>query len=171
MRVFIDFEASSLNKKSYPIEVGWVFEHGEGEAHLIRPAQGWTDWDPTAEAVHGISRSELERAGEPHEKVCARLIELFASNAVFCSAPSWDGHWLSMLLRAAGRPRHLLRMRDTEETFAEAVRERLGPGADEALVAAAVAQARERAEAQPVAHRALEDARREWAIWRRLQPG
>ena len=25
MRVFLDFEASSLGKKSYPVEVGWVF--------------------------------------------------------------------------------------------------------------------------------------------------
>ena len=26
MLVFLDFEASSLGKRSYPIEVGWVFE-------------------------------------------------------------------------------------------------------------------------------------------------
>jgi hypothetical protein len=37
MRVFLDFEASSLGKNGYPIEVGWVFEDGACEAHLIRP--------------------------------------------------------------------------------------------------------------------------------------
>ena len=40
MLVFLDFEASSLGKRSYPIEVGWVFEDGRSEAHLIRPAPG-----------------------------------------------------------------------------------------------------------------------------------
>ena len=45
MRVFLDFEASSLSKDSYPIEVGWAGEDGSTEAHLIRPAPDWTDWD------------------------------------------------------------------------------------------------------------------------------
>jgi hypothetical protein len=49
MHVFLDFEASSLAKDSYPIEVGWVFEGGTGaESWLIRPAPDWTDWDPNA---------------------------------------------------------------------------------------------------------------------------
>ena len=51
MIVFLDFEASSLSDDSYPIEVGWVFEDGRTEAHLIRPAPAWTDWDPAAEAI------------------------------------------------------------------------------------------------------------------------
>jgi hypothetical protein len=40
MIVFLDFEASSLARHSYPIEVAWVFEDGASEAHLIRPAPG-----------------------------------------------------------------------------------------------------------------------------------
>lgn len=34
MLVFLDFEASSLGKRSYPIEVAWVVEDGRSEAHL-----------------------------------------------------------------------------------------------------------------------------------------
>jgi hypothetical protein len=168
MRVFLDFEASSLGKKSYPIEVGWVFEHGREAEFLIRPAPAWTDWDLDSEAMHGISREQLLREGTPHEEVCERLVEMFKGNLVYASSPPWDGRWLSMLLRAAGRPRHLLRLRDTEETFAEAARARLGAKADEAAVAEIVAMARAIVEAQPATHRALADARREWAIWREV---
>lgn len=172
MRIFLDFEASSLDDRlSYPIEVGWVDEAGDGEAHLIRPAPAWTDWDASAEATHGISRAVLERDGEPHEAVCERLIALFEGNTVHCSAPSWDGHWLSMLLRASGKPRHLLRMRDTSEVFEAAARERLGAEAPASELEAVIAAARAVAEAGPVAHRALADARREWEIWRTILAG
>lgn len=171
MRVFLDFEASSLNKDSYPVEVGWVLEDGTGEAHLIRPAPGWTDWDDTAEAMHGLSRSRLQRDGVPHDVVCARLIELFRDNLVHASAPSWDGHWLSMLLRAADQPRHLLRLTDTEDAFVAAAQARLGPQAGAGTVAEAIAAARAVVEARPVAHRALADARREWEIWVELGGG
>ena len=55
MLAFLDFEASSLAKDSYPIEVAWVFEDWASEAHLIRPAARWTDWDTGAERMHGFS--------------------------------------------------------------------------------------------------------------------
>ncbi len=171
MRVFLDFEASSLSKRSYPIEVGWVAEDGAGEAHLIRPAPGWTDWDASAEAVHGISRGQLNNEGEPHEAVCARLIELFEGNLVHAGAPSWDGHWLSMLLRGAGKPRHLLRLADTEAAFVAAARDRLGQGAVEVAIADLIARARAKVDGTPAAHRALEDARRDWRIWREIRGG
>lgn len=165
MRVFLDFEASSLNSKlSFPIEVGWVLEDGSGEGHLIRPVPQWTDWDPSAEAMHGLSRDTLQREGEDVATVCDRVVTLFAGNAVYCSAPSWDGHWLSMLLRAAGRPRHLLRMADTEVAFDEAARQVVASD-DEAAIARLVARARSTAETWPVAHRAEADARREWRVW------
>ena len=53
---FLDFEASSLGKQGYPIEVAWVLSNGEEESHLIRPDPTWTDWDLKAEAIHGIAR-------------------------------------------------------------------------------------------------------------------
>lgn len=169
MRVFLDFEASSLSKKdSYPIEVGWVFEDGRETAYLIRPASAWTEWDTAAEAVHGISRETLMREGTPHDVVCDRLIAALSDHVIYASSPSWDGHWLSMLLRGAGRPRHLLRLRDSEEAFVEAARRRLGAAADVAAVEEAIAQARTAVEIEPASHRALADARREQRIWLKL---
>jgi hypothetical protein len=171
MAVFLDFEASSLGRRGFPIEIAWVFETGEGEAHLIRPAAGWTDWAADAEAVHGIPRALLERQGRPAEEVARRAVEVLAGHRLYASAPSWDGKWLSRLLRAGGLPRHALRLRSTGEAWAEAV--------DGALEAAGVppeerprlrseilAEARRAAIALPPAHRAAEDARRELALWR-----
>lgn len=169
MLAFLDFEASSLNKDSYPIEVGWVTEDGSGETHLIRPAPGWTDWDEDAVAIHHITRGQLEREGEAHGTVCDRLIQLFETRPVFVSAPSWDGHWLSMLLRAAGHQRHLLRFRDSDEAFAEAAEARLGQGATPEEVEALVARVRAQVEEEPPTHRALSDARREWSIWQAIR--
>jgi hypothetical protein len=167
MVAILDFEASSLSDDSYPIEVGWVLDDGSGEGMLIRPAPGWLEWDEAAAAIHGITRAELARDGVPYDQVCARIIGLFdAGHVLYASAPSWDGHWLSMLLRAAGRPRHLIRLRDTDELLIAAARARLGPGAADAEVAARIAEARACIETAPPAHRALADARREWAVWR-----
>ncbi len=100
MLVFLDFEASSLGKRSYPIEVGWVFEDGRSEAHLIRPAPEWTDWDAQAEAVQHIPRDLLLREGAPHDVVAQRMIEALEGHDLLASAPSWDGKWLSALLRS-----------------------------------------------------------------------
>lgn len=170
MTVFLDFEASSLGRRGFPIEIAWVFETGEGESHLIRPAADWTEWAASAEAVHGIRRALLEHEGRPVDEVARRAVEALAGHRLYASAPSWDGQWLSRLLRAGGLPRHALRLRSTDEALAEA--------ADEALGAAGVppeqrlrlrddilAEARRAAEAVPPAHRAAEDARRELVLW------
>src|SRR5690606_41951734 len=74
MLVFLDFEASSLSERSYAIEVGWVFADGREEDHLIRAAPEWTDWDPSAEAIHGISRNELLERGRDHTAVAQRMV-------------------------------------------------------------------------------------------------
>lgn len=167
--LFLDFEASSLSKDSYPIEVGWVFEDGSGDAALIRPVAAWTEWDELAEAIHHISRETLWREGQPVDAICARLIAFSQTLTLLASAPSWDGHWLSMLLRGAGRPRHLIRLEDTEIAFTAAARARLGAMATDDAVAALIASARALVDAQPPGHRALSDARREWQIWRTIE--
>ena len=99
MLVFLDFEASSLGKHSYPIEVAWVFADGPCEAHLIRPAPDWTEWDSASEAVHGIARGLLLTDGEPHDGVARRMVERLAGHDLLASAPSWDGKWLSVRRR------------------------------------------------------------------------
>ena len=54
IKVFLDFEASSLSDRSHLIEVAWVFQDGRSEDHLIAPALAWNDWDDIAETVHGM---------------------------------------------------------------------------------------------------------------------
>jgi hypothetical protein len=120
MIAFLDFEASSLAEDSYPIEVGWVFEDGNREVHLIRPAPSWTDWDPEAENLHGISREVLLAQGRPHEVIARRVIDRLGDHDVYASAPSWDGKWLSVLFRSAGLPRHAMRLKHTRDAEREA---------------------------------------------------
>jgi hypothetical protein len=153
--VFLDFEASSLSKHSYPIEVAWVFETGEGESHLIRPEANWTDWDESAAAIHGISRAKLQSQGEAADAVSHRLVEALQGHELYASAPSWDGKWLSMLLRAGGFPRHLMKLAASRDAYLAAA------GGDEAVVTAV----RATIETEPVEHRALPDAQRDRQIW------
>jgi hypothetical protein len=172
MRVFLDFEASSLRKNGFPIEVGWVFEDDASENHLIRPAPGWCEWDPQAEAIHGIPRDRLLAEGTPHDVVARRMVELLSPHALYASAPSWDGKWLSLLLRSAGLPRHALRLRDTEDAQFESASEILCaafPGEDPTpRILTIMAEVREEGESRPVRHRAVADAREELRRWREV---
>jgi hypothetical protein len=171
--VFLDFEASSLSEQSYPIEIGWVFADGRSESHLIRPAPRWDDWDAAAEAVHGISRAELLAGGEPHDAVARRMVEALAGHDLYASAPSWDGKWMSALLRAAGLPRHALRVSGTDALLRETARAILAPVLSaetlrqevESLLTLADVRQRETAPA----HRALADAQDERLRWLNLR--
>jgi hypothetical protein len=169
MRVFIDFEASSLRKNGFPVEVGWVFEDGRPEGHLIRPAPGWSDWDASAEAIHKIPRQRLEREGTPHGDVARRMVEALSGHDLFASAPSWDGKWLSLLLRAAGFPRHSLRLRDSEIAQAEAAAALLDglltPGEAAGAIREIIGEVREAAERTAPRHRAVDDAEGERQRW------
>lgn len=172
MRAFLDFEASSLSDESYPIEVGWVFEDGAAETWLIRPAAAWTDWDAGAEAIHHISRGQLEAEGAAHDEVARRILETLGAHDVYVSAPSWDGKWLSVLLRAAGLPRHAMRLKDSEEAFRQAAAEILEPVVGQDVLEAQTAQAVDTARrliSKPPAHRALPDARQELGLWLEVQ--
>ncbi|MEC3950171.1 3'-5' exonuclease [Sphingobium sp. HWE2-09] len=169
MLVFLDFEASSLSKRSYPIEVGWVFEDGQAEAYLIRPAPDWTDWDGEAEAIHHIARERLLEEGTPHDVVATHMVEALDGRDLLASAPSWDGKWLSALLRAAGLPRHRLRLRDSDDAMRETAESILRPVLPPDRLAASVGDIIAEVEAlvrvNTPAHRALEDARAERAQW------
>lgn len=70
---------------------------------LIRPAENWADdaWDPAAEALHGLSRRKLERAGLAPQAVCEAMNDALADAAVYSDAPDWDGFWLYRLYEAA----------------------------------------------------------------------
>lgn len=169
MRAFLDFEASSLGKRGVPIEVAWVFEDGQAESHLIRPAPGWDDWSAEAEAIHHIPRDQLLREGTPHDVVAQRMVEALTGHRLFASAPSWDGKWLSALLRAAGVPRHTLRLTATEaarkETVAQIIAPHIGAAALDDMVEEILTLVDIRARDGDPAHRALADARVEQLHW------
>lgn len=173
--VFLDFEASSLGKKSYPIEVAWVFASGGEETHLIKPAPSWTEWSAESEAIHHLTRERLIAEGEVHDKVARRMLDVLSGHALYATAPSWDGQWLSRLLRGAGLPRHALRLQDTdlahEEAITRILQEASVPESELASLAKVIlAQARQKDEADgDPAHRALADARRELRVWRDVQ--
>lgn len=171
MRVFLDFEASSLADDSYPIEVGWVFEDGAVESHLIRPNPDWLDWDDEAQALHGISREQLLREGASAQAVANRILQTLSAHRVYASAPSWDGKWLSVLLRGGGLPRHAMRLIDTAEAHREAVAEVFlgGPAQDIEGLARRLADAALAGFEAPPRHRALDDAQRELALWREIR--
>ena len=172
MKVFLDFEASSLSDRSYPVEVAWVFQDGRSESHLIRPATEWTDWDDEAEAIHGITRERLVSEGQPHDDVAARMVEALGGHDLFASAPSWDGKWLSVLLRGAGLPRHELRLRDTDEALRATAVEILQvvlPRARLDIEAHALVVAANAGKQPHPAHRALPDAQGEYETWCRLR--
>lgn len=170
MRAFIDFEASSLGRHGYPIEVAWVFEDGGSESFLISPIEAWTDWDPSAEAIHGISREQLINEGMATDVVAKRLVDSLQGHEVFASAPSWDGKWLSALLRSAGLPRHAVRLADTDAALMELAAALLAPFLPSSDIHRATRKiladtAKQFVDRQPV-HRALPDAQLERERWR-----
>jgi hypothetical protein len=97
------------------------------------------------------------------------MVERLSGHALYASAPSWDGKWLSALLRAAGRPRHSLRLRDTEEARQEAITELLdgllGPEELDATLTEILKQAAAFGKGLIASHRALADAGQERQIW------
>lgn len=106
--LFLDIEASSLRRGSFPIEVGvaWISIVDIGSrAELIKPAPNWnrSSWSPESEAVHGISRRELASRGRPAEEVAEWLLnEIKRSDTVISDAASYDQRWLDLLLATVG---------------------------------------------------------------------
>ena len=170
LNIFLDFEASSLGRNGFPIEVGWAAADGSEEGYLIRPAPGWEEWADSAERVHGIPLERLLREGTSHAVVARRMLQALEGHVLYASAPSWDGQWLSKLLRAAGLPRHALRLRDTEEALrssAAAILEAAGVpvGSRRDIVEDILGAASLAKRGEVPAHRALNDARRELQLW------
>lgn len=158
MIVFLDFEASSLSKHSYPIEIAWVFEDGRSRSFLIRPHPGWTDWSDDAEKIHGITRERLQQEGSNVELVAREAVSELSGNDLYATSPSWDGKWLSALLRGGGMPRHTLRLRKSDDLFVEAASTVLEGLIGEIDVTALVADVIAQSEPSNPVHRALPDA-------------
>lgn len=183
---FLDFEASSLAEGSFPIEVAWVDQSGQGERYLIRPAPDWTDWSGEAEMLHGIGRHELTRHGTPPVQVARRVVKVLAADGalVFSDSPQFDGRWLHRLLGVAGitTPLPVLHIARLYGHACEPLRQALpapdAPAYRDAqervrnLVREIVARAEEAEALRPrVQHRALPDAESLWRTWRLVQQG
>ncbi len=100
---FIDFEASSLNTDSYPIEVAWNYPDGSVESHLINPdfIEDWSDWDAHAQCnIHGIDREDLRKEGKDPNWVCDRMREALGSTILHSDGAEFDGFWLSRLFES-----------------------------------------------------------------------
>ena len=191
MILFLDFEANSLLPGSFPIEVAWVDETGQGESYLIRPHEEWLDeaggnpgWSAASAAIHGIGLEALMTEGVPAEQVARRAAEVLCrSDVLACSDnPGFDGGWLETLLDA-GRLRPSSALVDVRQAYAWACRplralfppgptssaeeaeQRFGNLAREIIAGAVAAEAlRPR-----VHHRALPDAESLWRTWRAVR--
>lgn len=169
MRAFLHFEASSLGRHGFPIEVAWVFENGSEETHLICPAPGWTDGDPAPQTLPTISRDRLGIDGAPAETVARRLVHQLGDHDVYATAPPWDGKWLRVLLRSAGLPRRALQLFDTDVGLLEMASAILAPSLPSSAIPRAtrriLAAASARFAGRPPVHRALPDAKIERERW------
>jgi len=172
---FIDCEASSLHRGSYPIEVGWATvsvirggQPGAGgwadglayittESHLIKPPREWDpdglNWSWESEQVHKLSRQDLLRFGKEPAIVAARLNAALDGQLIFSDNPGYDGMWLSRLFSIDRQPK--FRLSDINSfALALSIGEHLGlDGMDQLW---AEQQAVEQA---PIKHRAADDAR------------
>ncbi len=105
----IDFEASSLEDGSYPIEVGIAVWPSFSDpvtvwSTLIRPTDDWRQfghWSLASRRVHGIAMSELA-AGMSALEVASSLNDRLESGIVWCDGGPYDVHWQRALFEAAG---------------------------------------------------------------------
>lgn len=151
--LFLDFEASSLNRESWPIEIGYAWiEAGrvQSRATLIAPRADWSmdDWSAVSARVHGIPLAAV-RAGARADAVAAET-DAFARFEIVSENPAWEQRWLDRL-RGDRMPRLQVR------PLRSVLRERL----DDAAVGAVV-QSLFRSDAP---HRAGPDAERLARSW------
>ena len=101
---FMDFEASGLATRSWPIEVGWAIGGVDPKSVLIAPQPTWpmSAWDPAAERLHGLEVETLHRAGEPAVAVCKMLNASLGAANVYTDAPDYDANWLNVLYQSVG---------------------------------------------------------------------
>lgn len=109
---FLDFEASSLDPDSWPIEVGlsWIDLNLEVQTYhsLIKPVPEWPEhaWSSASAAVHNIPRRALDEAPDVTE-VAEGLLKALDGRIMLSDAPSFERHWLDRLFAAASVTDHV----------------------------------------------------------------
>lgn len=155
--IFIDFEASSLDAESWPVEVGVAWRE-DGRTHtaarLIRPEPDWPmrAWSNESAAVHGVPLADLRRA-DPAPTVARWLLGMITDRRVVSDAPSYDAYWLDQLLQTL--PEHVTapRLHDVDVLIARQ------------LDHAGTLRAYAHLDRVPAPHRAGPDARRLLEAW------
>jgi hypothetical protein len=176
---FVDFEASSLESGSYPIEIGWVNTKGHGESYLIRPQPNWQGWSAKAEAIHKISYATLLRDGKPAEFVARRALAVLSdAHYLISDNPEFEDYWMTVLLTVIGaKPLkfdqfssmigyEISRMLTLDQTPPNTADALWKEGEKIATAASQGAQM-----ALQTRHRALADAERLWRIWKATRAG
>ncbi|GAA6145018.1 3'-5' exonuclease [Thalassolituus maritimus] len=97
----IDVEASGFGRGSFPIEIGFALEDRKVQSYLIRPSDNWTHWSDEAEAIHGISRQQLEEDGLGIRDVALLLNEHLFNKTLYSDAWSFDSSWIGRLFEEA----------------------------------------------------------------------
>lgn len=100
---FLDVEASSLDSSSYPIEVAWSDANGIIESHLINPyaVESWTNWDFSAQQIHGISRKQCRENGVHPKFLCDRLSQsIRPGEIIYADGIPFDAWWIDSLYEA-----------------------------------------------------------------------
>lgn len=155
--ICLDFEASALGPRSYPIEAGLADPvSGDVRSWLIRPHPRWLldgEWNAESAAVHGITRETLASEGHDPRAVYSDVLLTIAGREVLSDDPTLDGRWFRALAVAAeGAPPPALREFD-QVVWALCVAEGRRPD---------IAWAKAKLEARlrfPYLHRAGADAR------------
>jgi len=97
---FLDVEASSLGKKSYPIEIAWSDNFGSIESHLINPycVAGWDDWSFSSQHIHEITLKRCREGGVIPRLICDRMSESIQSReAIFADGGEFDTNWVNVV--------------------------------------------------------------------------
>lgn len=100
--LFVDFEASSLDEASWPIELGaaWIADGRVlGWSSLIRPAPEWNRlaWSLASAQIHGIPKEDLETA--PAAREVAGVFKRIAYGKLLVSDnPEFEERWANRLM-------------------------------------------------------------------------
>ncbi|GAA5316411.1 MAG: hypothetical protein AseanaTS_16150 [Candidatus Pelagadaptatus aseana] len=99
--IIVDIEASGFGSDSYPIEIGLIDDKGNRYCSLIKPLPDWTHWSESAEAVHGISRREIETHGKDPREIAIEINRRLVGTTVYSDGWAHDYPWLRKLFYAA----------------------------------------------------------------------
>lgn len=175
---FLDFEASSLDSNSYPIEIAWVDENGQGESYLINPHWSWKGWSILSESIHHITLDQLRREGMPADDVARRAQTVLSNSRIISDQPAFEQVWLQILLDVINAPRlrvdsidallgseiHRIQAAITVESNSREWHRQSRMVTDQAQCLALTAY--EGTQSGATKHRALPDAEAQWRGWK-----